>query len=804
MSLLLDASNKLGLLPEEETRELIRKAQAGDRAAAGRIITANMKFVMKIAMGYARRYDGEVDDLAAAGAEAMLKAIEKFDPSKDVRFLTYAGWWIRQGIDRYIDNDATVRVPAHVQVGSNKLRKRSESFDAPLGDEIDATLLSVTASDTPTPEALAMAKDTLESGAAHVQAAMHKLNEQQKFVLRERYLGAETQTLEQVAQKIGKTRERVRQIETKAFLRLRKLLPGKEDALALVTQNHFAERIEPNVWEIERQNKRRAIEEKKNHPPVPRREFAARAALVGRRRRDANAQGHAKAPKGGATAPKNAPLSSLVLPKRPPGASPIASQQPDTPTLPPAPPPAAPRAPARSAPMLAASASLPPAAPPAKKRRPRQLRILRRLIQSPATLAQLALESGKTAPNEREALVIMQRYGLVERTGKDAYAATPLGRTEAAAAIEPGSRFSVLYVGRIEKMALRLLSEKPRTASDLSACSRGGPRYWERHCQSLERKKLVRVNARGEWEITDTGLVVMKRHTSPWPEERPETQQNDAAEAEAEDPMMHKAWIGHVQYQVLKWISEDTTSAVVIAEKMGIPWSRVAYCLSAMKRRDLVTGDEATDVWRLTSDGVDALREHRWMEEEDEEKEDAPVVTPKPQPRAALPAPSAAPKARDESAVAPKPADDLLDRGQQLLAQQRALREELLEERSRLVERLARVDSVLATLGPASVPDESPAFAPTVVKNTTPTKSFAVADAAGALQRKILKAMRADRSVPATVSILVMMIYGVDNMRNRRAVRAALQALQEREYIVGLGRDSFLVNTSPASTARAR
>ena len=95
-----------------EEREIARRARAGDRAAAERLVTANLRFVIS----YVKKYQGRglnLAELVCIGNEGLLKAVKKFDPDKGVKFISYAVWWIRQSILQTLMEQSTVRMPVN-------------------------------------------------------------------------------------------------------------------------------------------------------------------------------------------------------------------------------------------------------------------------------------------------------------------------------------------------------------------------------------------------------------------------------------------------------------------------------------------------------------------------------------------------------------------------------------------------------------------------------------------------------------------------------------------------------------------
>ncbi len=249
-----------------EERALARLAQQGDAAAAERLVTANLRFVIS----YVKKYQGHGLDLAelvAIGNEGLLKAVRKFDPDQGVKFISYAVWWVRQAVLKALaeqtrsirvplnQNSALLRMAKAEQILATKLHR--EPTDAELGQMINEDAETVraqrqmttseTSLDAPVDKSdrdastfgerfsMSDGRDIEEATDERMMRVFVKDAIQKHLTIRERqiitmYYGlddtAEPMTLERIGDLLGVTRERIRQIRERAFTKLRESADG--------------------------------------------------------------------------------------------------------------------------------------------------------------------------------------------------------------------------------------------------------------------------------------------------------------------------------------------------------------------------------------------------------------------------------------------------------------------------------------------------------------------------------------------------------------------------------------------------
>jgi RNA polymerase primary sigma factor len=259
-SLYLREVGQTKLLTPQEEIELAALIKAGDEAARERMIKSNLRLVVKIARDY-EDFGLPLLDLINEGNIGLMKAVERFDPAKGAKFSTYSSWWIKQSIKRALANQSkTIRLPVHMVDKIAKMRRvvtkltellgrdpsdeevseemgmktrrvrlmrisamRPTSLDQPIGEDESNVMGDIVQDDHAVNAYEDLEKKTM---TAMITELVTHLDQREATILRYRFGldGGKEKTLEQVGKKFGVTRERIRQLQNSALLKLRKMM----------------------------------------------------------------------------------------------------------------------------------------------------------------------------------------------------------------------------------------------------------------------------------------------------------------------------------------------------------------------------------------------------------------------------------------------------------------------------------------------------------------------------------------------------------------------------------------------------
>jgi RNA polymerase sigma-32 factor len=262
----LDEIRRFAMLEREQEYELARRwRERGDRDAGNQLVTSHLRLAAKIAMGY-RGYGLPVSEIIAEGNIGLMQALNRFEPEKGFRFSTYAIWWIRAAIQDYIlrswslvkigttanqkklffklrsakskiaafdsgdlrpDQVALIAKNLDVSdqdvVDMNRRLGGDKSINAPLHEDGETGEWQDHLVDqSPSPEAIVVEQDDKEHQHNALVAAIDVLDDRERRIFEARYLVDEPLTLEDLAETFNVSRERIRQIEARAFEKVRK------------------------------------------------------------------------------------------------------------------------------------------------------------------------------------------------------------------------------------------------------------------------------------------------------------------------------------------------------------------------------------------------------------------------------------------------------------------------------------------------------------------------------------------------------------------------------------------------------
>ncbi len=268
LDLYLAQIGRTPLLTKHEEQVLAQRIEAGDEAAKRRMVEANLRLVVSIAKKYRGHGVGFLD-LIQEGTIGLVRAVEKFEWRRNLKFSTYATWWIRQAVQRAVANQSrTIRVPVHVHDRIRKIDRARRTLEAKLGREpsdeevakeaklsvaevrdADQTRLQTISLQRPTGDegdtelgdmiADTSGEDVTETVGERMrnetlELALARLTPRTRRIIELRYGlgGGEPMLLEAVGREVGLTRERVRQLEQEALTQLARLpeLSGMQDA----------------------------------------------------------------------------------------------------------------------------------------------------------------------------------------------------------------------------------------------------------------------------------------------------------------------------------------------------------------------------------------------------------------------------------------------------------------------------------------------------------------------------------------------------------------------------------------------
>ncbi|MCT6879231.1 MAG: RNA polymerase sigma factor RpoH [Commensalibacter sp.] len=272
------------LTPEEEINFSKKWKENGDVEAAHHLVTSHLRLVAKIAMGY-RGYGLPLNELISEGNVGMLQAVRRFDPDRGFRLATYAIWWIRAAIQEYILHSWSLvkmgttaaqkklffnlrRIKGQIQAFNEgdiepeqlqkiattlgvtedevlqmdrRLSSVDHSLNSTIGDDQDGgEWQNMLVDETENQEANYAKAEEFSDRQTLLRNAMKDLNDRERYILTERRLNEEPVTLEELSKKYNISRERVRQIEVRAFEKLQKAMKSEVEARR---QKHSEEKL---------------------------------------------------------------------------------------------------------------------------------------------------------------------------------------------------------------------------------------------------------------------------------------------------------------------------------------------------------------------------------------------------------------------------------------------------------------------------------------------------------------------------------------------------------------------------------
>ncbi len=265
MKYIRDAMNE-PLLEKEHELELARRwKEKGDEKALHEMVQSYTRLVVSVATRF-RNYGLPMGDLIQEGNIGLMQAADRFDPDRDLRFSTYATWWIRASIQDYVlrnwsivrtgttaaqkslffnlrrlrsqienrnekeglseEGRAEIATKLNVKVSEvddmlGRFSGGDQSLNARIGEDGEDEWQNLLTDDAPNPEEVVMGIKDAQTRSAWLNKALDKLTDREKTIIRERHLGHETVTLEELGKELGVSKERVRQLEQRAMEKLK-------------------------------------------------------------------------------------------------------------------------------------------------------------------------------------------------------------------------------------------------------------------------------------------------------------------------------------------------------------------------------------------------------------------------------------------------------------------------------------------------------------------------------------------------------------------------------------------------------
>lgn len=258
------ALKRVPRLSATEERDLFRRIRTGDRRARERLVLSQLRYVIRIAGRY-RRHGCPLSDLIQEGTVGLLEAIKRFNPDRGTRLSTFAMWWIRAAIQDYVLRSGTavrsVTTPRHrtmyfsggmagldekraetvrafakrfnttvddVRAFAQRVKAIDQPFDAVQTD--GRPLADTLADSAPDPEKSLASKRERVAFIHRLRAAIPALTRRERHILRRRFLSEKRQSLTKIGKELGLSKERVRQLESRALQKLRTVTPFPQAA----------------------------------------------------------------------------------------------------------------------------------------------------------------------------------------------------------------------------------------------------------------------------------------------------------------------------------------------------------------------------------------------------------------------------------------------------------------------------------------------------------------------------------------------------------------------------------------------